>query len=223
MKYIKLFEDLSIDDLNTEGIESGDNVYVVKVSTLGGPDYGFEGFVFFRASNAEEAKENFGAQMLGKDWQEALNDKKIATRHYKNFEEFIYDFLEDSYYEGWNISGHVYSIFPFKPFMKLKDSSSDENIINLYNEGWGDDEEEIIEGELEAMDEMSAMVGADEALDLFLTWKFGWEPNGTVTLSQKWKDTPYDYQLLLYKYNKNLSPEDIEGYELLRRLKNRAI
>ncbi len=223
MKYIKLFEDLSIDDLNTEGIESGDNVYVVKISATGGPDYGFEGFVFFRASNAEEAKENFGAQMLGKDWQEALNDKKIAIRHYKNFEEFIYDFLEDSYYEGWNISGHIYSIFPFKPFMKLKGPSGDENIINLYNEGWGDDEEEIIEGELEAMNEMSAMVGADEALDLFLTWKFGWEPNGTVTLSQKWKDTPYDYQLLLYKYNKNLSPEDIEGYELLRRLKNRAI
>ena len=223
MKYIKLFEDLSIDDLNTEGIESGDNVYVVKVSATGGPDYGFEGFVFFRATNAEEAKENFGAQMLGKDWQEALNDKKIAIRHYKNFEEFIYDFLEDSYYEQWNISGHIYSIFPFKPFMKLKGPSGDENIINLYNEGWGDDEEEIIEGELEAMDEMSAMVGFDEALDLFLTWKFGWEPNGTVTLSQKWKDTPYDYQLLLYKYNKNLSPEDIEGYELLRRLKNRAI
>jgi len=223
MKYIKLFEDLSIDDLNTEGIESGDNVYVVKISATGGPDYGFEGFVFFRASNAEEAKENFGAQMLGKGWKKTLNDKKIATRHYKNFEEFIYDFLEDSYYEGWNISGHIYSIFPFKPFMKLKGPSGDDNIINLYNEGWEDDGKEIMEGELEAMDEMSAMVGADEALDLFLTWKFGWEPNGTVTLSQKWKDTPADYQLLLYKYNKNLSPEDIEGYELLRRLKNRAI
>ena len=140
MKYIKLFEDLSIDDINTEGIESGDNVYVVKISATSGPDYGFEGFVFFRASNAEEAKENFGAQMLGEDWKEALNDKKIAIRHYKNFEEFIYDFLEDSYYEQWNISGHIYSIFPFKPFMKLKGPSGDENIINLYNEGWGDDE-----------------------------------------------------------------------------------
>jgi len=223
MKYIKLFEDLSIEDLNTEGIESGDNVYVVKVSVTGGPDYGFEGFVFFRASNAEEAKENFGAQMLGKDWKETLNDKKIAIRHYKNFEEFIYDFLEDSYYEEWNISGYVYSIFPFKPFMKLKGDSSDENIINLYNEGWGDDEEEIIEGELEAMDEMSAMVGADEALDLFLTWKFGWDPNGTVTLRQKWEDTPYDYKLILYKYNKDLPPDEIKAYKAAGIIKGRII
>jgi hypothetical protein len=223
MKYIKLFEDLSIDDLNTEGIESGDNVYVVKISATSGPDYGFEGFVFFRASNAEEAKENFGAQMLGEDWKETLNDKKIAIRHYKNFEEFIYDFLEDSYYEQWNISGHIYSIFPFKPFMKLKGPSGDENIINLYNEGWGDDEEEIIEGELEAMDEMSAMVGADEALDLFLTWKFGWEPNGTVTLSQKWKDTPYDYKVVLYKYNKNLPPDEVKAYKAAGIIKGRII
>ena len=223
MKYIKLFEDLSIDDLNTEGIESGDNVYVVKISATSGPDYGFEGFVFFRASNAEEAKENFGAQMLGEDWKEALNDKKIAIRHYKNFEEFIYDFLEDSYYEGWNISGHIYSIFPFKPFMKLKEPSGDYNIINLYYEGWEDNEEEIIEGELEAMDKMSAMVGADEALDLFLTWKFGWEPNGTVTLSQKWKDTPYDYKVVLYKYNKNLPPDEVKAYKAAGIIKGRII
>jgi hypothetical protein len=223
MKYIKLFEDLSIDDLNTEGIESGDNVYVVKISATSGPDYGFEGFVFFRASNAEEAKENFGAQMLDKDWKETLNDKKIAIRHYKNFEEFIYDFLEDSYYEGWNISGHIYSIFPFKPFMKLKEPSGDDNIINLYYEGWEDNEEEIIEGELEAVDKMSAMVGSDEALDLFLTWKFGWEPNGTVTLSQKWKDTPYDYKVVLYKYNKNLPPDEVKAYKAAGIIKGRII
>ena len=223
MKYIKLFEDLSIDDLNTEGIESGDNVYVVKISATSGPDYGFEGFVFFRASNAEEAKENFGAQMIGKDWQKALHNKKISMRHYKKFDDFLSDFLDDGYFEGWDLSGHIYSVFTFKPFMKLKGPSGDEHIINLYNEGWEDNEEEIIEGELEAMDEMSAMVGFDEALDLFLTWKFGWEPNGTVTLSQKWKDTPYDYKVVLYKYNKNLPPDEVKAYKAAGIIKGRII
>jgi hypothetical protein len=107
--------------------------------------------------------------------------------------------------------------------MKLKEPSGDYNIINLYYEGWEDNEEEIIEGELEAMDKMSAMVGADEALDLFLTWKFGWEPNGTVTLSQKWKDTPYDYKVVLYKYNKNLPPDEVKAYKAAGIIKGRII
>jgi hypothetical protein len=199
MKYIKLFE-----SFNTTGIKSGDNVYAVLVSATSGPDYGFAGFVFFRASNLEEAKENFGAQMLGKNWKEMLHDKEIATRDYSDFNDFINDFLRDNFYQGWLLSGGVYSIFPFKPFMKLKAPSNDENIINLYNERWEDNEEDMIAGELEALDEMSAMVGDYEALNLFLSWKFDWDPNGPVSLDQALKEIPLDYQIPLAKYNRNL-------------------
>lgn len=233
MKHIKLFE-----SFNTDGIKSGDNVYVVLVQGPSGPDYGFDEFIFFRASNIEEAKENFAIQMIGDDWKDRIADKEIATRDYSDFNDFINDIVDDEYFRGagWTQnSGYIYDSFPFQPFMKLKNSQdnkvaidSEEFLDDDYDFTLDDDSDVMIhEGRMNleraAMDKMSEMVGVDKALELFMSWRFDWEPNGPIGLRQKWEGIPFDYQLLLYKYNKGLSPEDIKAYQAVKSLRKRVI
>jgi hypothetical protein len=229
MKHIKLFE-----SFNTTGIKSGDNVYVVLVNAPSGPDYGFSEFVFFRASNVEEAKENFAIQMIGDDWKDRIADNEIATRDYSDFNDFINDIVDDEYFRGagWTQnSGYIYDSFPFQPFMKLYNDQ--ENIAMLdsleFSDPYEEDEGIIDQGrlneELAAIDKMSDMVGEDKALELFLTWKFDWKPNTRLggKFDEWFLEIPSYYQALLAKYNKNLSPEDIKDYQAVKSLRKRII
>ena len=232
MKHIKLFE-----SFNTTGIKSGDNVYVVLVNAPSGPDYGFDEFIFFRASNVEEAKENFAIQMIGDDWKDRIADKEIATRDYSDFNDFINDIVDDEYFRGagWTQnSGYIYDSFPFQPFMKLYNDQ--ENIAMLdsleFSDPYEEDEEdegivdqERLKEELATIDKMSDMVGEDKAMELFLTWKFDWEPNTRLGEDfDKWfLEIPSYYQAILAKYNKNLSPEDIKAYQAVKSLRKRVI
>lgn len=204
--YKQLFENYSNRISNT------DTVYVAFIWSDSGPDYNFEALVIFRASDEEEARENFVYSCMGGMY---LHDKNILDGTYKDFDEFIDAVLSDGYYsnEGWSSSGHLFFEFPGSRFMKIKEG---ENMITVDNEAFSKHEkkEEI----KKAKDKLTEMVGPDYACQIMFRLKHDIlydETKMKETVKSKWGKLDADEKIFLAKFHPTLSPEDKRIYRAM--------
>lgn len=153
MKYLNLFESFN---------DSQRKIYVIRVESLGGPDYKFTELVVFPASNDEEAKRAFVnalSEGMGTDY---LRNKEVYSADFSNpdYDGFIMEVLNDEYYrsQGWSLTGELvgkYTALPSVP------PNFEYDLLYVDNEGWSNKEKQT---EIkESLKKLTSLIGASNA------------------------------------------------------------
>ena len=153
MKYLNLFESFNDDQRK---------IYVIRVESLGGPDYNFTELVVFPASNDEEAKRSFVNALSDGAGTNYLSNKEVYSADLSNpdYDGFVMEVLDDEYYtsEGWSLIGELVGKYDSLPSVP---SNFKYDLLYVNNEEWSNSKKQT---EIkESLKKLTSLIGVSNA------------------------------------------------------------